>query len=475
MPATTQEGSQGSIRAIVIAGMALFAMFFGAGNLIFPTMMGVEAGNNLPAAITGFVLTGVCLPALGIVASATSTSGVLGLTERMGKKFGMAFTVVIFLSIGVLYAIPRVATVSYETSLRPFLASSGLDMSVGSAGNGVALAIFTLVFFGVSAWLALNPGKLVDRIGTWLTPALLALLVLLITVGLFTMNAIGGDAVEKYASAPLTVGLVDGYFTMDAMASIVFGGIVIDSLRRAGFTGRAQIFTSTVSSGIVAGVLLGGVYIGLANLGARVQREGIETGADALSKASRHLFGATGQIVFGAIVFLACLTTAVGLIGASTKFFREFFPKINQPTMVMIHVFISGAIANLGLAIILQIIGPITLFIYPITIAVITVGLVDIVIPGQLSWAYKIAGAVATVFGAWSSLRAMGLLAEGGANDLWSLLPMHSVDMAWVVPSALGLAVGLVIDGAQGRFTRDVDETVKSVETQEETPVDKVK
>lgn len=441
-------------RAILVAGLALFAMFFGAGNLIFPTMIGVEAGSNLMPAIVGFILTGVLLPALGIVATATASNGTLGLTTRMGKAFGRVFTIVIYLSIGVFYAVPRVATVSYETSLRPLLDTAGLDVGAGTSANNAGLAIFTLVFFAITAWLCLVPGKLVDRIGAWLTPALLVLLVLLITVGLLGRDPITAEPVAKYASEPLTRGLVDGYFTMDAMAAIVFGWLVIDSLRRSGFTKPRPLFGSTVAAGTLAGVLLAAVYLGLAHLGTRVPREGMATGADALTYISRDLFGPVGQVILGLIIFLACQTTAIGLIGASTQFFSRFFPKLSQPTMVMIHVFIAAAVANLGLALILDIIGPITLLIYPITIALIAVALVDIVLPGRLDWSYKLACATAAIMGAWSSLRSLQILDDGVAAELWSHIPLSGLDMAWVVPAAIALGIGLLMDVSAGNLRR---------------------
>lgn len=458
---------------ILVAGLALFAMFFGAGNLIVPTMIGVQSGSVLYPAIIGFILTGVLLPALGIVASATSTTGVRGLTGRIGAKFGLIYTTIVFLSIGVLYAIPRVATVSYETSMKPFLASWGWDMAEGTAANGVAQAGFTLVFFAITTWLALSPSKLVERIGTWLTPALIVLLFILISVGVFTLNPVNIEATEKFTTgSPLVTGLIDGYSTMDAMASIVFGGIVIEALRRQGSNTRRKIFSSTIAAGLVAAFFLAFVYLGLGLLGARAEGT-FENGAAALSSVSNHLFGPFGQIVFGLIVFLACLTTAIGLVGSSTAYFRKFFPQVSNTSMVLIHVAISLALSNLGLTLIMQIVVPLVLFTYPITIALIAVCLLDIVIPGRLNWTYKLPVWITAPISAWSGLRAIGwpengllapigraLTGEGSfLNNAWQALPLSAYDMAWMVPFALLLAVGLGIDIASGGLSRQVQST----------------
>ena len=147
---------------LVVTGMALFAMFFGAGNLIFPVMIGVDAGVSFTPAILGFLGTGVLLPVLGIVAAATSQEGVTGISSRIGKYPGLVFTIVIFLSTGMLYAIPRVGTVSYEMAAVPLIGAE-------RAGSG-ALMIYTAVFFTVTFFLALNPKGFLDRIGAWLTP-----------------------------------------------------------------------------------------------------------------------------------------------------------------------------------------------------------------------------------------------------------------------------------------------------------------
>ncbi|OKL48681.1 branched-chain amino acid transport system II carrier protein [Boudabousia marimammalium] len=432
-----------SLRSVFVSGLALFAMFFGAGNIIFPPMLGVQSGTNLVAAIFGFVMTAVLLPALGIVAAGTSTTGVFGLTKHVGLIFGRTYTTIVFLSIGVLYAIPRVATVAYETSLHPLLEAQGVDVSPGATGEYLGLIAFTLFFFAVTALLTYSPGKLVDRVGTWLTPALIILLALLIVVGLFTLSPMNAAPVEKYAQDPLAVGLLDGYNTMDALASIVFGGVIIDSLRRAGYVNPRKLFKATIGAGLIASFFLAVVYIGLAMLGARTPAEGLENGAQVLSASAGLLFGNAGQVVFGLTVFLACLTTAVGLVGASVQYFQKLFPSVGFNPMLLIHLLISLVISNLGLTLILKVVVPLVLLTYPVTIALIGVALISIFVRFELRWSFRLAVWTAAVFAAWSSLRAAGLLSLDAA---WDVLPLSSIDMAWLVPASIMLVVGLVVD-----------------------------
>lgn len=437
------------LQAIIIAGLALFAMYFGAGNLIFPVMIGVEAGPNLTPALTGFILTGVALPVLGMVAVATSSRGIDGLSQRLGKLPGLAFTVVIFLSTGMLYAIPRVATVSYEMSVKPLLLA---NTTANSATNTVAdasalpLLVYTLVFFAAAYVLALNPKGLIDRIGKWLTPALLALLVAMIVAATLRGAHPAATPTQTYAHAPLPSGLIQGYFTMDAIASLVFGLVIIDALRRRGFANGRPVFAATVGAGMIAGAALVAIYIGLAFIGAHVHEAEVTNGAAALTLAANELFGRAGQSMFGLIALLACLTTAVGLLGASSSYFQGFFPQVRRRYMVAIHVAVSLALANLGLDAILAVVAPLNQLIYPVAISLIAVTLLDIPIPRRLYYSYRLPAAAAALVGAGEALWSTQLPAFAPLRSTLDLFPLGSVHLPWVVPALLGLAVGLALD-----------------------------
>lgn len=205
-------------------GLMLFALFFGAGNLIFPAFLGQQAGSNWLSAMSGFLLTGAGLPLLGVIAIGYSGSrDVQDLASRVTPWYGVAFAAVLYLAIGPLFATPRTATVTFEIGVTPF---------IGPEHKTMALAIFSAFFFGVTYWLSISPGKLVDRIGKVLTPALLATIAVL--VGYAAFNPMGElqAAQGGFADRPFVTGVLEGYQTMDALASLVFAIIVIDAADR---------------------------------------------------------------------------------------------------------------------------------------------------------------------------------------------------------------------------------------------------
>ena len=227
-----------STSAYAAIGMMLFALFFGAGNLIFPASLGQQAGDNVGWAILGFILTGVGLPLLGVIAMGYSgCKNAEELAGRVSPLYGRLYTVLLYLSIGPFFAIPRTGTVSYEIAVKPFFKNAG----------SVEETVFLVAFFAISLWLSINPHKLVNRIGKVLTPALLTVIVLLIIKSFIT--PIGGYSVAQgnYVTTGSAVlqGFLDGYNTMDALASICFAVLVIDFVKLAGAHTNEQITSST--------------------------------------------------------------------------------------------------------------------------------------------------------------------------------------------------------------------------------------
>ena len=186
--------------AVLVASLMLFSMFFGAGNLIFPPMLGAQAGSSTTPALLGFLSTGVLLPVLAILAIAVTGRDLQDLANRGGRVFGVVFTVLVYLSIGAFYALPRTGSVSYETAVAPYLGEESLWIAVA----------FSAVFFGISLLLAFDPSGIVDRLGRFLTPALLILLVVLITMAVLRLSAPGHGPTEEYASAPYVTGFLEG-------------------------------------------------------------------------------------------------------------------------------------------------------------------------------------------------------------------------------------------------------------------------
>lgn len=351
-----------SFSSYSVVGVMLFALFFGAGNLIFPATLGQNAGTNLWPAVIGFLITGIGLPFLGILAMGFSGSRNLqDLASRIHPLYAIIFTSLLYLTIGPFFATPRTGAVAYDIGIAPF---------VGEGFAQIGLFVFTLLFFAVTMWFSLNPAKLVDRVGKFLSPAIIILLlVLLVMVIVKPMGAIQSPQ-EAYTSGAFMKGFTEGYNTMDALASLVFGIIVINAIRAMGVKSTRGVLSATIKSGLVATVLLGIIYVGIAYLGATTTEAfGLfKTGGPILGSATSYYFGTVGTVMLSVIIILACLTTSIGLITACGEYFHTIFPKISYKKFVLFFSLLSFTIANFGLANIINYSIPVLMFLYPLAI-----------------------------------------------------------------------------------------------------------
>lgn len=414
-----------SKRALFAIALMLFSMFFGAGNLIFPPMLGANAGDNFVPAVTGFLISGVALPVLAIIAIALSGQDIRALAARAGTVFTIVFSIAIYLSIGTFFGIPRTGAVSFSTAVSPI---TGWESTLASVG-------FNLVFFAVATWLALNPSGLVDRLGKVLTPALLALLVVLIVLSLFQLHNPGAAPAEEYAASPFPAGLMEGYFTMDSLAALAFGILVISAIKEQKI---ANPLPGTTMAALGAGALLGTIYLGLAIMGSRIpEGQSYKDGATLLSHASLQVLGFPGQVVLGGVVLLACLTTAVGLLAATSEFFNYLVPKISYRAWLMTFAVVSFGIASGGLETVISIATPIIVFIYPVAMTVIIGAVVKPILP--LYWGFAIPAWGVFL---WSVVDKIVTLQSGAPIEL----PLVNADFTWLAPAIVGLAVGASID-----------------------------
>ncbi|MEK3889118.1 branched-chain amino acid transport system II carrier protein [Bacillus sp. FSL K6-3431] len=351
-----------SFSSYSVIGVMLFALFFGAGNLIFPATLGQSAGTSILPAVVGFLITGIGLPFLGILAIGFSGSRNLQeLASRIHPVYAVIFTALLYLTIGPFFATPRTGAVAYDIGIAPFV-------SDGYAQIG--LFIFTLLFFVITMLLSLNPAKLVDRVGKILSPGIIILLlVLLVMVIVKPMGSIESPQGD-YVSGAFMKGFTEGYNTMDALASLVFGIIVINAIRAMGVTSTRGVLAATVKSGFVATALLGIIYVGIAYLGATsTQMFGLfETGGPVLGSATSYYFGTFGTIMLSIIIILACLTTSIGLISACGEYFHTLLPRVSYKMFVGFFSLLSFTIANFGLSNIINYSIPVLMFLYPLAI-----------------------------------------------------------------------------------------------------------
>ena len=362
----------GSLRGkeTLTIGLMLFALFFGAGNLIFPPFLGQESGENFWPAMLGFVVTGVGLPLLTVVVISMAKDGIKEIGSRVHPVFAIVFSAAVYLSIGPFFGIPRSANVAFEMSVKPFLGESGT--------NSLALLLFTFVFFALVYWVTLNPSKMVERIGSVLTPVLLAAIVLLVIGSLFKLDGSFGEVSEKYTAAPFATGFLEGYLTMDTIAALAFGIIVVGAIQQKKPLERKQVVRETLKAGMIAGIGLAFVYVTVGLLGAKMASVGeYENGGAILTESAKMMFGAPGMLLLGLIVTLACFTTAVGLVAATSQFFAKMMPKVPYKTYTLVVTLVSLLIANLGLNQIISISVPVLIVLYPITIVLVILSFLD--------------------------------------------------------------------------------------------------
>lgn len=439
-----------NFKSYLIIGMMLFALFFGAGNLIFPAQLGQYAGTEVGIAIFGFLITGVGLPLLGILALGFSKSNDLrDLSSRVHPLYGLIFTALLYLTIGPFFALPRTAAVAYEIGIAPFTAGSSESM---------VLLVFSIIFFAVALSLSLNPLEIVNKIGKFLSPAILVTLaVLLVTALVMPMGSI--DAPQgDYTSSPFLTGFLEGYNTMDALASLVFGIIVIASVRKLGVNSAKGVLAATLKSGVIAAALLAIVYTGIAYLGATsTSTLGLlDTGGPVLSGSSSHYFGTFGVLLLAVIITLACLTTAVGLIVANAGFFNKLTPMINYKVYVVIFSVFSLIVTNAGLANIIAYSIPVLMFLYPLAIVLIMLAFLSPLFKHhRLVYASAIIVTffIAVIDGMKTLTASIGVANPGWLQaviDFYDvILPLYSEGLGWLLPAI----ITILITGMIARFS----------------------
>ena len=435
-----------TMRQLLAVASMLFGMFFGAGNLIFPASMGQLAGSSVWLASAGLLITGVGLPLLGVAALGVSRAdGLLELSSRVGRRYGLFFTCVLYLTIGPLFAIPRCATVSYTV---------GVQQLLPGADQRLALALFSRVFFGAVLFFSLRPGELLTWIGKVLNPLFLCFLAVLVVRALVSpLGAVSAAApMGAYETDAFAAGFLEGYNTMDALAGLAFGIIVVDAIRRLGVTEPGQVAKSTVGAGVFSALLMGLIYVLVAVMAAQSRGlfEPAANGGEALAQIAQHYFGSAGALILAATVTVACLKTAVGLVTSCGETFVQMFPRgPRYPVWAVGFCLFSFAIANLGLDTILAWTAPVLMFLYPLSIVLILLTLFGGLFGNHrtvLAWTvgFTIPAAVLDLVCALpKGSAAARLLAPVAGLARW--LPLADKGFGWVVPALAGLLVGLVL------------------------------
>lgn len=420
----------------LLVGFTLFSMFFGAGNLIFPPQLGAQAGVQTWPAMAGLAISAIGLPILGVIAVVRAGS-LNTLASRVHPLFASVFTILIYLSIGPCLAIPRTASTSFEMAVPPFLPA-------GTPTTWFQL-VYSLIFFAAAFVVALHPERLTSRLGKILCPMLLVL-VTVIFVGCL-IHPVGeyGPALAPYDYMAPVQGFLTGYQTMDAIAGLNFGIVIVLNIKALGVTQERPVLRATIRAGVIAAILFAAVYSMLAHIGALSSTAfpGTTNGAVTLTNVVRTIFGPVGSLLLAAVFIIACFNTCVGLISSCASYFHTLVPKLPIPAWAAFFAVVSMIIANAGLDQILTISVPILNILYPSAIVLTLLSF----LPGSVQklWAIYPVGiaftGVASILYTLQDLKVPLFWLESLLNSI----PLADVGLGWVLPAVIGILLGGVL------------------------------
>ena len=411
-----------SLKRRLVMGFTVFAMFFGAGNLIFPSFLAYQAGSDVIPAFTGFALSATLLPTIAIIA-VTRMGSLEKLADRVHPVFSRILTIIVYLAIGPLLAIPRTASTSYV----PRTASTSYEM-VAIATNtdsGIAAFVYSALFFTLAALVALKPEKLSKRLGKITSPLLILLIIILFAGTLLNTDAVRGNGTGAYSSSPLSRGFTEGYQTMDAVAGLVFGSIIAMNVRKAGVE-EEKVNKECIIAAFTGGFLLLAVYCALAVTGtfSHAFINNASNGAAVLAAAADVIFPSTGKFLIAAIFVLACFNTCTGLLSSCGQYFSTLVPSLSREKWISVFSLISLLTATAGLDTIVRISSPILEIIYPAAITLMILALLRHDSNYRFTWILPV----------FTSL-------------VFSVLSMITgISFIWIVPVIAAAATGILID-----------------------------
>ncbi|MCK0535850.1 MULTISPECIES: branched-chain amino acid transport system II carrier protein [unclassified Anaerobiospirillum] len=422
-----------TIKEIILLGMTNFALYVGAGNIIFPPILGLQSGTNVTPAAIGFLITGVGLPVIAAVAMARLGGSMEELTKPIGAKAGFIATAVCFLCIGPLFAIPRTATVAYELAIKPFV-SADTNLLPG----------YSVFYFIIATIFAMYPAKILDTVGKVLSPIKIAALIILCITAIFLAPSEPAAPQEQFVDGAFALGIVNGYLTLDTLASLAFAIIIVNAIRSHGVTDAKPVTRYAIMSGCMAGVGFIFIYICLFRLGntSVILTPEATNGAEVLSAYVSHAFGNFGNIFLAVLIIVACMVTAIGLICACSSYFETIWP-IRYRTYAVIFAVVSCAIANFGLTTLINISVPGLISVYPMFIVLVMTSFFRDFFINQRFVIAPVC-ALALLFGINDGIEAAGLNIL--PDSVKAMLPLYDSDLSWLLPSIILCVVLAVVD-----------------------------
>lgn len=430
----------------------IFGLLFGAGNLIFPISLGQIAGSHYTPSMIGFNITAVGLPLLAIVALGLSESeSVIDMAKQVSTPYAYAFTLALYLTIGPLFATPRTATVSFEVGIATALPQESLQMG---------LFLYSLLFFLAVLFFALRPSGLLDWVGKYLNPLFLILLSIIVIRAFTSGQPLITEEISLFHSSAeaFSVGFLEGYNTMDVLASLAFGILAIQSIKQFGIQKPTKVAHELVVSGAISLIAMAFVYACLELLGTQSLNftDLSPNGGVALSIITQHYFGMFGQIILAAVMIVACLKTAIGLVVALSEAFSTLMPSfLSKKAWTIIATLGSFLVANMGLNRIIAYSIPVLMLLYPLAITLIILHLIrplrgkrrvfqTVTVFTFVAGLFDMVKVLPPSLAQWLPTESLVALAE-------QILPYYNYGFGWVFPAVIGLLLGLGLE----KFTRN--------------------
>ncbi|MFA8450089.1 MAG: branched-chain amino acid transport system II carrier protein [Bacteroidales bacterium] len=425
---------------VIIIGLALFAMFFGAGNLIFPPKLGAELGSSWTTGVLGFSLADAGISFIAIIAVALSDGKIHTMGEKVHPKFGIFLGIIVALILGPLLSVPRTGAVAYEMGIKPIFPQ-------------INLFWFSLIYFAIAFVILMDPKNIIDKIGKVLTPLLLLGLSAIIIKGIMSPSVIPGDST---LASGFGTSILEGYQTVDGLGALLLTGFVINSLREKGYKKKKTILRMTIYAAILASILVTVIYASLMYLGATqgalfpqdISRSNLFT------SIVYGLLGNVGMDFMALAVTMACFTTAVGLTATIGKFFEEniFKHRIKYKWIVAGMMLISFALSNLGVELIIKASEPVLKIVYPVTVVLILLKLVEKYLRSKITWRLAVLGCLIINIPGFCHITGIHF---PFATPLSIGFPMVEWEMEWLIPSIL---VALIVEGIYRLVKRNIIE-----------------
>ena len=411
-----------------VLGFAIFASFFGAGNLILPPMLGFNSGSDWWLVAMGFLLSATLIPLLALFGHARLQGTMIDFAEKVSTRFALLFCICVYVMV-IILPCPRTAAVTHEISIQPYFGTSALLTSS---------VYFFLVFL-----FAVNRGVVIDILGKYLTPIIGLILLAIIGLGVIGPSGLSQPGIYK---APMVSGFLEGYQTYDAIAGLVVGGIIVITVNNAHAKMSSRDKNLLIGqSGLVAILGLFIIYIGLIYVGSKYKAEfGIDISrADLLSGLSRLTLGNTGTAFLSVLVALSCFTTAVSIVIGTADFFKGILGNSKKVYVIttLIACLTGIFMGQFEVKFIIDLAVYVLMFLYPVSIVLILLNICPDKYAGRA--VFRTVVSLALLFSIPDFLKQ--IIPVEHLELIYRIVPFSREALGWVIPSLLGFLVANMI------------------------------